>query len=105
MALLGGLVLFTGGFAVAGAFVLVGAGGTPGYLTAVALGFFGVGVVGFFLNRGTVPLPEGAIWMPAGVRELARSLNLPAVPLLSVLYVLAVFGVTANLLVPLLLRS
>ncbi|MEJ2578817.1 MAG: hypothetical protein P8Z68_06910 [Kineosporiaceae bacterium] len=102
-AVLSGLGLFTVGFAVAGALSLVGAGGSPGYLAVVGLGFAGIGVVGFFLNRGTVPLPEGAIWMPIGLRALARAVGLPGGAVLAVIYGLAVFGITANVVVPLVL--
>jgi len=50
------------------------------------------------------PTPDGAIWMPGGVRELARALELPGTAVLVVLYSLAAFGAIGNIAVPMLLR-
>ncbi len=101
---LAGLGLFVLAFAVAAALLLAGAGGGPLYLTCVALGFAGLGVVGAFLNRGTVPLPAGPIWAPDGLRELARALGWPAAPVLVGVYGLAAAGVLGNIVLPVLLR-
>ncbi len=106
-ALLGGLLLFGAGFALAAAVSvgnLAGGAGSPLYLICVTLGFVGVGVVGFFLNRGTVPLPEGAIWSPIGLRALARALGLPVGGVMALVYGLIGLGVLGNVVVPLLGR-
>jgi hypothetical protein len=102
--LLAGLTLFVTGFAVAGAAVLAGASRTPLYYLAVTAGLVGVGVVGFFLNRGTVPLPPKPIWSPTGIAVLARALGLPSAVLRAGLYGLGAFGVLGNVVVPMLLR-
>jgi hypothetical protein len=102
--LLTGLAMFVTGFAVAGCLVAARLGATPGYYVSVTVGLVGVGVVGFFLNRGTVPLPPKPIWSPVGIDALARALELPARVLLVTLYGLGGVGVLGNLAVPLLLR-
>jgi hypothetical protein len=96
-----GLGMFVVGFAVAGLLVVTRTSGTPVYYVSVTVGLVGVGVVGLFLNRGTVPLPGKPIWSPMGVAMLARSLGLPVRVLLAVLYGLGAVGVLGNLLVPL----
>jgi hypothetical protein len=103
--LLTGLVMFVVGFGIAGVLVAVGgAGGTPPYAVSVAVGLVGVGAVGFFLNRGTVPLPPKPIWSPIGIAALARALGLPGRALTAALYGVGAIGVLGNLLVPLLGR-
>jgi hypothetical protein len=99
-----GLVLFTAGFAAAGLIVLGGAGGSPGYLVAITVGLVGIGVSGFFLNRGTVELPSSKLWTPTALRAFVAPLALPPTPVLATLYVLAAIGVVGNLVVPLVLR-
>jgi hypothetical protein len=96
--------MFVAGFAVAGVLVLAAAGGSPAYYIAVTVGLVGVGVVGFFINRGTVPLPPKPIWSPVGIAALGRALGLSARLLTVVLYGLGAVGVAGNLLYPLLLR-
>jgi hypothetical protein len=98
---LGGLLAFTLGFAVAGVSVLAGAGGGPLYLAGVGIGLAGVGVVGFFYHRGTVQLPQAKLWSPRLLRALVQPLNLPAGPVIGVLYVLGAVGLVGNLLIPL----
>jgi hypothetical protein len=103
--LLTGLAAFAIGFAAAGVLVLAGAGGSPGYLISVTVGLVGVGLVGFFLHRGTVPLPEGAkLWSPGLLRVVLEPLGLPARPVILLLYLLTAIGLIGNLVVPLLLR-
>lgn len=102
--LLAGLGMFGTGFAVAAVLVTAGTGGTPGYFVSVTVGLLGVGVVGFFLNRGTVPLPPKPIWSPVGIAALARALNLPFRPLLVTLYMLGGIGVAGNLVLPMMLH-
>jgi len=99
--MLAGLLLFGLGFAVAALISLTTWGGRPAYLTSIALGFVGVGVVAFFLNRGTVPLPEAPIWSRVGLRALARALDLPAMVVMAVVYGLIVLGIVGNVLIPL----
>jgi len=96
-----GLFAFAAGFALAGLAVLLGAGGQPVYMICVFVGFMGIGAVGFFINRGTVPLPDGAIWSPVGLAAVARGVGLPARAVLVGFYVLVAFGVLVNLLLPL----
>jgi hypothetical protein len=102
--LLTGLAMFVTGFAVAGCLVIARLGGTPGYFMSVTVGLVGVGVVGFFINRGTVPLPPKPIWSPVGIAVLGRALGLPARVLLVALYGLGAVGVLGNLVVPLVVR-
>jgi hypothetical protein len=97
---LAGFVMFTAGFAVAGLCVLAGAGGTPGYLVAITVGLIGVGAVGLFWHRGTAEPPEGKIWSPATLRAVITPVGLPALPLIGLLYLLAVVGVIGNLVLP-----
>lgn len=96
--------MFAGGFAVAGGLVLAGASGLPPYWVAVTVGLVGVGVVGFFLNRGTVPLPPKPIWSPVGLAALARAMDLPSRVVMVGLYGLCGLGVVGNLVVPVLTR-
>jgi hypothetical protein len=100
--LLAGLSMFAAGFAVAAAVKMGGAGGGPAYYVAVTVGLIGVGVVGFFLNRGTVPLPPKPIWSPVGISALGRALGLPALALIVGLYGLGAVGVLGNLVLPIL---
>ncbi|HET9655556.1 MAG TPA: hypothetical protein VFP72_09395 [Kineosporiaceae bacterium] len=102
--LLTGLGMFGTGFAVAAVLVTARMGGTPGYFVSVTAGLVGVGLIGFFLNRGTVPLPPKPIWSPVGIAALARALNLPFRPLLVTLYVLGAIGVAGNLVLPMVLH-
>ena len=102
--LLSGLAMFVTGFAVAGCLVTARFGGTPGYSVSVTVGLIGVGVVGFFINRGTVPLPPKPIWSPIGIEALGRALGLPARVLLVTLYGVGAVGVLGNLVVPLVLH-
>jgi hypothetical protein len=104
IALLTGLLVFALGFAVAGVLVLAERGASPAYYVAVTIGFFGIGIVGLFLNRGTVPLPDGPIWSRVGLQALGRALQVPAVLLMVVFYGLVAFGVLANFVVPVFVR-
>jgi hypothetical protein len=98
--ILGGLLTFAGGFAVA-AVLLFGLGAAgPGYLVAVTVGFVGIGVTGFYLNRGTVPRPEAPIWSPTGLRALAGAVGLAPGPVLATFYALTAIGIAGNFLVP-----
>lgn len=101
--ILTGLVLLGLGFVVAATVVLAG-GERPLYLAGVIAGFLGLGVVGFFLNRGTVPLPDAPIWSPTGLRALARALGWPAIGVMVVVYGLIGFGVVGNIVIPLVTR-
>lgn len=101
---LAGLIAFTAGFAAAALLVLAGYSRTPPYLVAVTVGLVGIGLVGYFYHRGTVSLPQASIWSPTLLRAVTAALNLPAVPIIAVLYVLAGIGLFGNLVVPVLLR-
>ena len=98
---LGGLLAFTLGFAVAGVAVLLDRGGSPPYLVGIALGLVGMGLIGFHYQRAVAQLPQGRLWSPAVIRALAGPLDLPAVPVLVVLYALGVVGIVGNLIIPL----
>jgi hypothetical protein len=102
--ILAGLFCFTAGFAVAAVDLFVWGFTRPPYLVAVTVGFVGIGVVGFFLNRGTVPRPEAPLWSPTGIRALARAVGWPATPVMAVVYALALVGVVGNFVVPLFFR-
>lgn len=101
---LGGLFLFAAGFA-AGAmeFLLTGVAG-PAYLLGISVGLAGIGIVGFFLNRGTVPRPEEAIWKPLGLRPWISALGLPVTAVTAVFYTLLLVGVVGNFVVPVFFR-
>ncbi len=99
-----GLFLFATGFAVAAVDLFVQGVARPVYLVAVTVGFVGIGIVGFFVNRGTVPRPEAALWSPTGLRALARSVRLPASPVIVVFYALVAVGIVGNFVVPLFFR-
>lgn len=98
-------MLFGVGFVVAATVALAGGERTL-YLGGVIVGFLGLGlgVVGFFLNRGTVPLPDAPIWSPTGLRALARALGWPATGVMVVVYGLIGFGVIGNIVIPIITR-
>ncbi|HEX2805557.1 MAG TPA: hypothetical protein VHN80_05255 [Kineosporiaceae bacterium] len=95
-----GLIAFTAGFAAAGLLVLAGWGGTPPYLVSITVGLVGVGVVGFYLHRGTVELPQARIWQPVMLRAFISALRLPESPILVAIYGLGLVGVIGNIVVP-----
>ncbi len=100
--ILAGLLLFGAGFLASGVVARAHQAGGPLYLAAVGVGFFGIGCVAFFLNRGTVPLPEGKpIWSVPGLAALSRALTLPALPVTVVVYALIGAGVLLNVILPL----
>lgn len=99
--MLTGLILFGVGFLAAAVVGLAGHGGGPAYLASVGVGFFGVGCVAFFLNRGTVPLPEAPIWSRIGLTKLAVALDLPPLAVMGVVYGLIGAGVLGNIIIPL----
>jgi hypothetical protein len=101
---LAGLVLFGLAFVVAALVAESSHGIGPAYWTAIGVGFTGIGMVAFFLRRGTVPLPPGPIWSRAGLAVLAESLGLPAVAVQAVVYGLIGAGVIGNILLPTTLR-
>jgi len=101
LGILGGLLAFVVGFAAAGVLVMLGRGGAPPYVVGICLGLVGMGVVGFFYQRGSVELPQARLWSPVLLRAVIAPLGLPAVPVLAVLYVLGAIGVVGNLLIPL----
>ena len=96
--LLGGLLGFLAGFAVAGVLVLSGHPGEPPYLVAVTVGMVGIGVVGM-ARRG--PVPPGALWSPAVLRLASDAVGLPGLAVCVVFYALAAVGILGNLVVPL----
>ena len=99
--ILAGLLLFGVGFLVSGVVAWTHHAGSPAYLTAVGVGFFGIGCVAFFLNRGTVPLPEGKpIWSRVGIAALCTSLGLPTLPVTVVIYALIGIGILMNVVLP-----
>jgi hypothetical protein len=77
----------------------------PSYLMSVTIGFVGIGITGFFLNRGTVPRPEAAIWSPTGLRAVARGLGWPAMPIVVTFYALVAIGVLGNFVIPMAFRG
>lgn len=95
-----GLFVFTAGFAIAAIDLFLFDRARAPYLAGVGIGFFGIGVVGFFLNRGTVPRPEAPIWSPTGIRALTRPLGLPPVPVAALLYALTAVGIVGNFVIP-----
>jgi hypothetical protein len=99
--ILAGLLIFGLGFFVSGIVAWTNHSGSPAYLTAVGIGFFGIGCVAFFLNRGTVPLPEGKpIWSRTGLAALSEALDLPALPVTVVVYALIGIGILLNVVLP-----
>jgi hypothetical protein len=105
MGILGGLLAFTLGLAVAGVLVITGDARGPVYVIAITIAFLGVGVVGVYLHRGASPLPESPVWSPVTLRAVAAGLELPPVPVTAVLYGLAAVGIIGNVIVPLVLRK
>jgi hypothetical protein len=103
-AVLGGLLAFTLGFAVAGLLVLLGRGGTPPYLAAVTIGFAGVGLTGFALGRGPMLELQGPIWGRSVLRSIAGVLELPGTAVVTALYLLGAIGIVGNIVAPLLGR-
>jgi hypothetical protein len=107
LGVLAGLFVFAAGFAIAAgfeAFAVIAsqpAAGRPVYYVGLGSGFVGLGLVALFMNRGTVPLPERALWSPLGVRLLARSAGWPATPTLWLLYAIGLWGVIGNIVIPL----
>lgn len=99
--ILAGLLLFGLGFALLAAFSATGTGGTAFSLLWILLGFTGAGLVAFFLNRGTAPLPQAPIWSPTGLRAVARGLGLPDGMVMVAVYGLVTVGVVGNIIVPL----
>ena len=97
-----GLLVFGLGFVVAAVAGLTGTAGGPLYLSGIGVGFFGVGVVAFFLNRGTVPLPDQPIWSRVGLSALAEALGLPALAVMVAVYALIGAGILGNVVFPLL---
>lgn len=104
--LLGGLLAFTGGFAVAGALVMAGQGGRPPYLVAVTVGLMGLGLVGVAGGRREPVSDRGEpappVWSPRSLLPAAAVLGLPGIPAIVILYALGAVGIVGNILVPLL---
>ena len=102
--MLAGLLVFGLGTAVAG--VLSWSGYSHGvlYVVVIALAFVGLAVLALFVERGTVPLPPGPIWAPAGLGTVARAVGLPALVVQVLVYGLIAIGVAGNIVVPLLSR-
>jgi hypothetical protein len=98
--LLSGLVVFAVGFCVAAVAVLAGAPGSWWYLTAVGLGFSGIGLLGFHLNRARASLPPGPIWGREGLGSLATALGWPVGLVRWGWLALIAFGVFGNLIWP-----
>jgi hypothetical protein len=101
LGVLGGLTAFVVGFAVAGAMVMLDRGRTPPYVVGICLGLVGMGLVGYFYQRGTAELPQARLWSPVLLRAVIAPLGLPVVPVIAVLYVLGAVGIVGNLLIPL----
>jgi hypothetical protein len=98
---LAGLLLFGLGFLAAAGVGLTGRAGGPLYWTVIGIGFFGIGCVAFFRNRGSVPLPEGPIWGRAGLAALARAVDLAPGLVIGVVYGVIGLGFVGNIVVPL----
>ena len=101
LGVLGGLTAFVVGFAVAGVLVMLDRGGTPPYVVAISLGLVGIGLVGYFYQRGNAEMPQARLWSPVLLRAVITPLGLPVVPVIAALYVLGAIGVVGNLLIPL----
>lgn len=100
-----GMFVFAAGFAVGAVeYLVVGHTGLV-WWAGITVGFFGIGATGFFLSRGTVPRPEGAIWKPEGLRPWARGAQLPEVPVLAAFYALLAVGVVGNIIAPVFFHS
>ena len=99
-----GLMLFGLGSALAGLLAAGGHGRTAPYLVAIVAAFGGLAVLALFVERGSVPLPPGPIWAPAGLAMVGRSAGLPALVVQSVIYGLIAVGVIGNIVIPLLRR-
>lgn len=103
--MLAGMFGFAAGFAVAALEYLVVGHTGPIWWAGITLGFFGIGVTGFFLPRGTVPRPEAALWKPEGLRPWVAGAGLPQVPVLVAWYVLVAVSIVGNFIVPVFFHS
>ena len=101
LAILGGLFVFTLGFALAAGLVVAGQQVTPPYYAAVAVGAVGLAVAGVAMARGTTPMPQTPIWSRDTLGLLAAAARLRPLPVIATLYLLATLGVAGNLLFPL----
>lgn len=101
--LLGSFLLFATGFAVSAGLeayaVLTGTvlAGQVVYLAGLGVGLVALLLVAFFM-RGV--LYENALWSPGGLCFLARSARLPELPVVGVIYVLGVWGLVGNIVIP-----
>jgi hypothetical protein len=100
-----GLFAFAAGFAVAATELFLWGTARPSYLMSITIGFVGIGIAGWFLNRGTVPRPEAAIWSPTGLRAVASAVGWPAVPIMVIFYGLVAIGVLGNFVIPMAFRG
>lgn len=99
--ILGGLFVFTFGFAVAAVLVVAGQQVTPPYYVAIVAGVAGLAVAGVAMARGMPPMPETPIWSRDTLGQLSSAAGLRPVPVIVTLYVLTLLGVLGNLIYPL----
>jgi hypothetical protein len=99
--ILGGLFVFTFGFAVAAALVVAGQQVTPPYYAAIGVGVVGLAVAGVAMARGMPPMPETPIWSRDTLGLLSSAAGLRPGPVIATLYLLTLLGVLGNLIYPL----
>jgi ABC-type microcin C transport system permease subunit YejB len=99
--ILGGLFVFTFGFAVAAALVVAGQQVTPPYYVAIVAGVAGLAVAGVAMARGLPPMPETPIWSRDTLGLLSEAAGLRPAPVIVTLYLLTLLGVLGNLVYPL----
>jgi hypothetical protein len=101
MRILGGLFVFTFGFAVAAALVVAGQQVTPPYYVALVVGVVGLAVAGVAMARGLPPMPQTPIWSRDTLGLLSSAAGLRPAPVIATLYLLTVLGVLGNVIYPL----
>jgi hypothetical protein len=99
--ILGGLLVFTSGFAVAAVLVVAGQQVTPPYYAAIVVGVAGLAVAGVAMARGLPPMPETPIWSRDTLGLLSSAAGLRPLPVIVTLYLLTLLGVLGNLVYPL----
>jgi len=101
LSILGGLFVFTFGFAVAAALVVTGLQETLFYIAALVIGVAGIAVAGVAMVRGLPPMPQTPIWSRDTLGLLSAAAGLRPVPVIATLYVLTLLGVLGNVVYPL----
>ena len=99
--ILGGLFVFTFGFAVGASLVVTHHQETPAYLAAIVIGVAGLAVAGVAMARGLPPMPQTPIWSRDTLGLLSAAAGLRPAPVIATLYTLTLLGVLGNLVYPL----